>query len=116
MTKQEEIREGILKIQKCEDDEGCPDEYEGFDPCPECRTNKTIKFLHSQGVVIKVDKKLPDTYLGWRKLEKKTKKMPDYGGGMFEDNVASVQDSHTKKVIRKAGYIATESLIKENHE
>jgi len=52
MNKQEEIREGILKIQKCEDDEGCPDEYEGFDPCPECRTNKTIKFLHSQGVVI----------------------------------------------------------------
>jgi len=33
--------------------------------------------------------------------------MPDYGGGMFEDNLASVQDSHTKKVMLKAGYVAT---------
>ena len=110
MTKQEEIRSGIEKFVS----EAYW--YEGEKNIVTDITKQLISYLHSQGVVIKVDKKLPDTYLGWRKLEKKTKKMPDYGGGMFEDNVASVQDSHTKKVIRKAGYVAVEPLIEVENE
>ena len=55
-TKQEEIRNGILRIQQCEDDGGCPEDYIGDDPCSECRTNKLLDYLHSQGCVIKVDR------------------------------------------------------------
>jgi len=61
MATREEIREGILKIQRCEDGGDCPEDYEGDDPCPECRTEKLTNYLHSQGVVIKVEGKLLDT-------------------------------------------------------
>jgi len=51
MIAEEKLKEGILNIQRCEDDGGCPEDYTGDDPCPECRTNKLIEYLHSQGVV-----------------------------------------------------------------
>lgn len=78
------------------------------------QADEILQYEVSQGVVIKAERELPSTYLGWRKIEKKTNKMPDYGGGMFEENVASVQDKHTKKVMRDAGYEATEPLIEKH--
>ena len=58
MTKQEEIREEILRIENCETAIECP--LEPDDPCAECRTNQILSYLHSQGVVIKVEGELPE--------------------------------------------------------
>ena len=109
MTKQEEIREGInhylTKQFICDEDREVPED--------EClhEANALLAYLHSQGVVIKVEKKLPYTVLRYREIERRTEKMPDYGGGMFEENIASTQDSYTKKQILKAGFGAFEPLV-----
>ena len=66
MTKQEEIREGIKNILS---------EHFGLAPTQEPFVselpNKIIKYLHSQGVVIKVDRELGKTPIGvadWSKI------------------------------------------------
>ena len=57
MTRTEELRESILKIQAavCDSIE-CPD---GEDPCPECRTGQILKLLADQ-VAFVVEKELPE--------------------------------------------------------
>ena len=86
MTKQEEIREGVYKQIRS-------------DVVGHSRTSYLaegiINYLHSQGVVIKVDRELPDNEV-WHKVERE-----------FEAYCAGRND------MLKAGYVAVEPLIKE---
>jgi len=91
MTKQEEIREGMAKELRIHHYK-FPYSYGDSDimrKATEDTTNLILKYLHSQGVVLKADKEL--TY--------------------------SVEDSYISpevmEAIKKAGYGYMESLIKE---
>ena len=85
MTKQEEIREGIKKVISV---------YFGLDALQEPFLNELpdsmIKYLHSQGLVIKVDGELPGTFLS-------------EAGHAFEKVV--------QQEMIGAGYTLTEELI-----
>jgi len=83
MIKQEEVREGIEEILK-----------DHFFPYTSA-TEEIIEYLHSQGVVIKVDRELPKRT--WYK---------DWGG-------ESGEDSYKLALEDMAGYVAVEPLIKE---
>ncbi len=92
----EEIREGILKIQECEDGGDCPEDSEGDDPCPKCRTDKLMAYLDSQDVVIKVDRELPKYW--------------------FDRGVDGYTSQHyipsgLREALEEDGIVAVESLI-----
>ena len=83
MNKQEEIREGIAKRvcclnpQECGTCKKCPDEWEDVAE----QVDEILSYLHSQGVVIKVNRELPETltievlddtgFLGFRNSKRK---------------------------------------------
>ncbi len=87
MTKQEEVRDGLQKI------------VDGYDstlpidkPCPHCEVViKILNYLHSKGVVIKVDRELPPAPWAVYRI----------------DEIAG----KTQQSMLKAGYVAVEELI-----
>ena len=126
MTKQEKIREIVArqvhineriwaKIYHVDDPHNCiwEDLSEYHRELYLASANEILGDLHSQGVVIRVNRIFPDSSLRVDKLEKIANKFPAYGGGDWERNVARVQRNHTEKLIQKAGFVATEPLIEE---
>jgi len=92
MTKREEIREGIKRIVAVwEESDG--NTTRGID-------DRILEYLHSQGVVIKVEREL---------------KMPEYWAGEWyideNGNKQTLEDA-----VGDAGYVAVEPLIKEKNE
>lgn len=84
MTKQEEIREGMILITKSR-----PMAYQ------------LLQYLHSEGMVIKVEGELPE------------QPSDELLKGMAEENLLrSIWYMGTQDIL-KAGYVAVESLIKE---
>jgi len=101
MAKQEEIREGFIK-------QVCLDLEEGL-PIVDVAT-RGFNYLHSQGVVIKVDRELPES------------PDADYLISQYDGEKASAEDvalmhlngiEKGKSLMLKAGYVAVESLLKE---
>ena len=93
-TKQEEIREGIEEaLDYCEPNGHCD-----LKSCEECRTDNMLKVLHSKGLVIKVDRKLPT-------IDTTTDSYP----------VPCNETCHKSEQenMLKAGYVAVEPLVKE---
>ncbi len=91
MTKQEEIREGIESLFKGSMSAIIHD-FQFHELTSDWRkefTNRVLKYLHSQGVVIKVDKELPFLWDGY------------------------TMDGYIRELI-EAGYVAVEPLIKES--
>ena len=82
MATREDIREGIANLSQMDSDD-CSYELCEYhkDNCRVCRATAVVEYLHSQGVVLKVDKPMP-------------KDCP----GCVENAI-------------KAGYEATESLV-----
>ena len=101
MTKQEEIRKGIAKrlyaehysISKEDTFETTYKRYQ-----VECldMADVALSYLHSQGGVMKVDKGLPENVV--------QEFSPEYDNGYHRGEMDML----------KAGYVATEPLIKEN--
>ncbi len=88
ITKQEEIREGLtLLMSECYSKElsVCPNFL------PQVFLNRLYSYLHSKGVVIKVDRELPFT--------------DPYGTCLAEVNALNI--------LIESGYVAVESLINE---
>ena len=85
MTKQEEIREGMENVIRG---------YEGAERWSGVITDGLLGYLHSQGVVIKVDRELPD--------------MPCYSHTREKTAYSRSQED-----MLNAGYVAVEPLIKE---
>ena len=88
-TKQEKIQEGIKQILIASDE----DEYKS------CRdeAKEILKYLDSQGVVIKVDKELP---------------IPDWEGWLTEDYTQKNWHKLAQTQMLKVGYVAVDSLLK----
>ena len=85
MTKQEEIREGVYKII-----------FNNFGQRPEMLKARLLEYLHSQGVVVKVDRELPQYWF-------------DRGvNGYTERHYMAVG---IKECVEEAGYVAVEPLI-----
>ena len=106
MTKQEEIREGILKIIHFYN-RGTTDANDAQ------LRDKLISYLHSQGVVIKVDRELPENPI-WATLEKTVIS----GAGIETREQIKLEGAgSTYKIAQQemlqAGYVAVEPLIKE---
>ena len=102
MTKQEEIREGIAHDCRCGN---CQNGYIMFQgkrsrKCYQCYkgykldVNAILSYLHSQDVVIKVDRALPRWEL---------------------EGIGSLTENAIYRVAQKdmAGYVAVEPLVKE---
>ena len=103
MTKQEEIREGFARFlfELSEHDEWyCAKNYDDVKDKGFWLwfANEHLKYLHSQGVVIRVNGKLP--------LAPK----PIFGAGY---NAIKIYDL-AQKDMTKAGYVAVEPLVKGN--
>jgi len=108
MTRQEEIKEGITGIIKayfpfehagCED--GCTAKYLEIENLEQVR-QKILSYLHSQGVVIRVEGELPKA--GIRGLsDKETEEKIDVWITACEHMILF-------------GYVAVESLIKEGDD
>ena len=97
MTKQDIIREGIANTQM-----GWAPEASSYAVLPTKEayqyTDNIIEFLHSQGVVIKVDRELPDEFA-----------ISDFGGGLGMESIPLFD----KNGIEEAGYVAVEPLVKD---
>lgn len=98
MTKQEEIREGIgkivsdtVKLHSIRAGNQAVFVYTGDKPLQDL----ILEYLHSQGVVIKVDKEFPESLTVYGYGEEKYLRM------------VSPQE------LKEAGYVAVEPLIKE---
>ena len=96
MTKQEEIKGEIYRILY---DVACSP-YPERGGLLENRASQILAYLHSQGVVIKVERELPPRYFANRK------KMPWVSDYDVEKN--------TQEEMLKAGYVAVEPLIEES--
>lgn len=94
MIKQEEIREGIA-IQSYGTHVGEVDNRKHYE-----LADKVIQFLHSQGVVLKVEGELPE--------------MKDIILGATWEEQRNVSYSQSQQDMLKAGYEATEPLIEED--
>ena len=103
MATKEEIGEGIAKYIRLH--------YDASIAASEISSDVILRFLDSQGVVLKVERELPDSILSPSVLEERANEFPDYGGGDWEQNVARVQRRHTEIVIEAAGFTAVDSLI-----
>ena len=96
MNEQVEIRKGVENIVQ---------EYSGFE-IPEWQlTEEIMTYLHSQGVVIKVDRELPPVGWFWKNCKQQRNKPAKI---CLE---CPFVDYKTGKI--KAGYVAVEPLIKE---
>ena len=114
VTKQEEIKKGITGIIQS----GVSQDFAGVDvgSTPE----DIIEYLHSQGVVIKVDRELPITaYLRdcWNCSYKNLVPCP-YAPRRWTDRCKNflnkyLAETGCKRCMLKAGYAAVEPLIKE---
>ena len=91
MTKQEEIREGIANILM-----DCGDEY--WKHCS-MEAELILIYLHSQGVVLKVERELPKL----KELVGEVSLLEKMG---YLSGVREYQDQ-----IRKAGFVAVEPFI-----
>lgn len=100
MTRQQKVREGVRVLM-----DGC---YEARNPdYPELAAfqpmkflNELIPYLHSQGLVVRVDKELPDNpFFGGKPSEEKTAQW--YGANAYIE------------LIKEAGCGFFEPLIKE---
>ena len=98
MTKQEEIRLGLHRII----------EQELLGSVPDRLVKRAIEYLHSQGVVIKVDRELPES------------PDTDYVIARYDGEIATAEDvalmhlngiEKGKGLLVKAGYVAVEPLI-----
>ncbi len=67
-----------------------------------------------KGVVLKVDGEFPDSWLSNKQIERRTRKMPDYGGGDGDANIAQTQRTYTEGRIRRAGFTHVAPLIQES--
>ncbi len=86
MATREEIREGIFKVLFPYSN---ADHYTG-----DGTVQKVLDYLHSEGVVIKVDRELPEDLDVWKETRR---------GGYFIGSEA----------LEEAGYVAVEPLIEE---
>ncbi len=126
MTKQEEIREGLAKLEhdqwvewsKAVAPEVSPERRERWKklwiPYSELTeeqkdqdrvwADKSIADIHSQGVVIKVDRELPDNpYI----RDEGKNVLPDYEAARW------VGFGEAKRVLTDAGYVAVKPLIEK---
>lgn len=107
MTKQEKVREESHKII---DEEICTS-INGEAWIPDSGIDRLFNYLHSQDVVFKVDRELPEhpikvtTYLGLTEEEANTRQLES------DCFMQVIQDE-----MLKVGYVATEPLIKEGDE
>jgi len=93
MATREEIREGMaLKLAIRDGYDESASKYYLLE------ANEWMQYLHSLGVVIKVDRELPKFAKNW-----------DEDGHIFHDAIVPV----TKEDLAEAGYEAVEPLIKE---
>ena len=88
MTKQEEIRRGILGIHSCH-----------YSKEPNELTNAILLYLVAQGVVLKAERELPRVRQGF---------------GVTLREIA--RQSEAQNDMLKAGYVAVEPLIGEKDE
>ena len=98
MTKQEEIRAELEKIKDAIVDEAI-DERRWFGVRNRDYVQEILTCLHSQGVVIKVERELP--------------KLSDYDTRQTTDSSVDFQNGFlvAKGAFIKAGYVAVEPLI-----
>jgi len=124
VTKQEERREGIAKIcQECEFpywswetlDLDVREDYLN-------QADKILSYLHSQGVVIRVDRELPDSaydsLIFPTTIEEAGKFLTDKGltdreKSAISGTIARLGWENCAKAMDDAGYVAVEPLIKE---
>ncbi len=105
MTKQEEIREGLIEI--------CRERTSG---AGKVLAGEILDYLHSQGVVIKVDRELPDDVLidFSSNMESAGKKFIDteitYDAYVELTNKLALE---ADKKLTLAGYGAVESLVEK---
>lgn len=97
MIKQEEIREGIKDILERYGVRSLSNKHDDWDFNREEFTQKLLEYLHSQGCVIRVDRKLP---------------LPSFENSTIGVEMFQLQ-LDTQKEMLKAGYVAVETLIKE---
>ena len=103
MTKQEKIRDGMAErcFENCDGatQEQCDElnkKYDAVDACRYCGADQVLAYLHSQGVVIKVKRELPEYWF-------------DRGeGGYTEQHYIP---SGLQECLEEAGYTAFESLL-----
>ena len=88
MTRQKKIREGIEKTLR-----GVGN-YAGWE---EDATKAVLNYLHSQGVVIKVDRELPEN--------------PHFSRGSTTDYSLGLMNGFDQAVESLAGYVAIEPII-----
>ena len=99
MTKQKEIREGVKKVITFAEVEG-----QTMGKYPDL-TQLILSYLHSQGVVIKVDRELPhmdDTDWTWK-----------VNAGDYHITDLKKGAAQQIKIMLRAGYVAVESLVKD---
>ena len=112
MTKQDIIRKGIANrcFENCDGatQEQCDElkkQYDGVDACRYCGADQVLKYLHSQGGVIKVDRELPI--------------------GIIEKDLIDLELQKTSRQwvllnldyqIKTAGLVAVEPLIEVNDD
>ena len=97
MTKQEEIWDGVTELMR-ESVGGSWHTYE---------TDRILTYLHSQGVVIKVERELPPSCLII------PKKADDFFLEGATSEVITI-DLPTVKAMKLLGYVAVEPLIEDN--
>jgi len=125
-SKQEEIREGIAKqlLQGTidarygcpqKDLEGNPSVQTGWASEPDKvrehylqKADQILIYLHSQGVVIKVDRELPEHW--GNKIDWRNKKLNEAGKAYSKVYYVAQED------MLKAGYVAVEPLIVNKNE
>lgn len=108
MTKQQKIREGMAKYLREHDGIICCSEIEcGETDCCECQSEGLLTYLHSQGVVIKVERELPP-------LSKKVLDILDVRGltPLVASAIPKALFVHAQD-LQDAGFTAVEPLIKE---
>ena len=93
MATREEIREGLY-IHLCKRDKGM--DFTLTDGQQRWLVAHSLKYLHSQGVVIKVDRELPEKVLDEiNEVAERYALRPNYANELI------------KKILAKAGYVAT---------
>jgi len=109
MSKQEEIREGIAKrhCEGCLPEEQCSEKRVGK-KCPEYyeTADEELGWLHSQGVVIKVERELPLNPFANQLINKDEQTAYYYWNQSLSASYLEGQED-----MLKTGYVATKSLL-----
>jgi len=119
MSKQEEIREGLVNtICKaclpyiCANWNETPKDKLSSCKCLYDWIDDIMKYLHSQGCVLKIERELPKYYCGYVEYEKDGEGIININKPIFHDCYYSFNENQ-KLALEKARYCATESLMEE---